>query len=543
MNHRRLTPLALMLGLTVLVARPAHAAPIGETTPGQARALKCFDGIRASIRTTPTTIALGQSTTVSWTATVPAGCSQIRFSMGATPVGRAGTFTDQPISNSRYALLASYGAAGSAEVAVASLQVILPPVLSINSNQGNVRWQMAQALATPNQTVIVANNVELDLTGMRNISIAEGVRFRGGRTSREPGPRLFTTTRVPVLFSVAGDNVRITGLRIEGPEMGVSDQDEPSRGIHFDSRVGVEIDHNEISGWSHAGISIWDTAQRMDPAINPGAVNIHDNYIHHNQHQGGEGYGVTVAYGAYARITRNVFDWNRHAIEGSGASGTGYEATANLVLANGGLHFWVPFPGTWIHTHQFDMHGTDNCGVWSVAKDSLWNCGLAGGSMVIRQNTFLYTAGRAIKLRGTPENGMFIGGNVFARPFLFDTAFANGAYIEGAIGQTETGLVIEPGNQLGVDGSTRVGTCDFDGDGVNDSFMATGATWWFSSGGLRPWTYLNTSTRQLSQVQLGYFDSDNRCDVSVDGVVYSGGTTVVQTFWVGGGRPGVLATR
>jgi Right handed beta helix region len=532
-----------LLALSVLFAGSAQALPTGETTPGQAQALKCFTGIRASVRTTPAVISLGQSTTLSWTATVPAGCSQIRFSMGGVAVGGAGTVTSQPISNSRYALTARYGSAASSEVAVASVQVVLPPVLYINSGQGNVRWQMAQALATPGQTVVIANNVEMDLTGMSGLTLAAGVRLQGGRTSREPGPRLFTASRPAVLFNVGGDNVRITGVRIEGSEMGVSTQSAPARGIHIDSRVNVEIDNNEISGWSHVGVSIWDGGQRTDPAINPGAIYIHDNFIHHNQHEGSEGYGVAVAYGAYARITRNVFDWNRHAIEGDGRSGTGYEAIGNLVLQHGGLHQWIAFPGTWVHTHQFDMHGGDNCGVWSVVSDSLWNCGRAGGQMVIRQNAFLYTEGRSIKLRGTPEVGMFVGGNVFARPFLLDTVASNGVFFEGAAAQTESGLVIEAGNQTGVDGSAQLGTCDFDGDGVNDSFMATGATWWFSSGGQRPWTYLNTNVAHLSQVQLGYFDGDNVCDVSVGGALYSGGRVNRSTRFGSGVRADVKTVR
>ena len=39
---------------------------------------------------------------------------------------------------------------------------------------------------------------------------------------------------------------------------------------------------------------------------------------------------------------RNVFDWNRHAIEGDGKAGTGYSAYYNLVLGNGGLHLRDP---------------------------------------------------------------------------------------------------------------------------------------------------------------------------------------------------------
>jgi hypothetical protein len=331
-----------------------------------------------------------------------------------------------------------------------------------------------------------------------------------------------------VLFAINGDNVRITGVRIEGPDhFGVVPEDEePNKGvgIQVDSFVNIEIDNNEVYGWSQAAVRVLDcdgkewcpSGGKMLPSENPTAVRIHDNYIHHNQREGREGYGVSVDAGAYALIERNVFDWNRHAIKGAGEAGTGYAAYRNLVLKNGGYHdsYCVPFyicpggiPVYHHYTHQFDMHGTETCGIGHL------NCGDAGHSMFIRHNTFLYTAGNAIKLRGIPEEGMFIGANVFAHDKWEDAVVAT-EYI---------GAYAEPGNVFGVDASTDLGSCDFDGDGVNDSFMATGATWWFSSGGDRPWVFLNTSTKRRAEVTLGFFNSDNVCDVLADGIIYPGG--------------------
>jgi hypothetical protein len=63
--------------------------------------------------------------------------------------------------------------------------------------------------------------------------------------------------------------------------------------------------------------------------------------------------------------------------------------------------------------------------------------------------------------------------------------------------------------------------------------MATGATWWISSA-TQPWTYLNTSKKTLNELQLGDFDADGYCDVKVDGVIYSRGTTVVNYLRFGG---------
>lgn len=46
---------------------------------------------------------------------------------------------------------------------------------------------------------------------------------------------------------------------------------------------------------------------------------------------------------------------------------------------------------------------------------------------------------------------------------------------------------------------------------------------WFSSGGDRPWMYLNTSTKCRAEVTLGQFDGDGRCDGLADGIIYLGG--------------------
>lgn len=104
----------------------------------------------------------------------------------------------------------------------------------------------------------------------------------------------------------------------------------------------------EISGWSGQGIYVEDPLGRQ---FNPDAVKIHDNFIHHNQHIGENGYGVDVSAGAYALIERNAFDFNRHAIAASGMSGD-YSAQQNLVLKGGGVH------GKWYseYTHLFDLH-------------------------------------------------------------------------------------------------------------------------------------------------------------------------------------------
>ena len=394
----------------------------------------------------------------------------------------------------------------------ATLTVDLPDEVTIDANDQQPLFK--QAVGTAGTTVRVANGVRLDLSGSENIAVAAGVTLIGGRTARTAGPLLYTTTRPKRLLLVTGDDVRISGLRINGPDMGVADGDGgPATGLYVSSRNDVEIDHNEISGWKNAAIGVNDDGNRISYVLNPETVRIHDNFIHHNQRSGSFGYGVVVGNGAYALIERNVFDFNRHAIAGDGSDDSGYRAYENLVLKAGGRHRKVL--GLWFHTHQFDMHGQRSCGIGSVFSDSLFNCGTAGHDVEIRRNSFLYTSNAAVKLRGTPQlkpHGAFVYDNVFAH-----------ASLGAAVQQTESGLTTS-GNRVGIDGSAQLGSCDFDADGTSDRFMATGQTWWYSSRGTGPWTYLNTSRLLLAEVTLADADGDGRCDVAAGGRVSSGGT-------------------
>lgn len=508
---------------------PAHALP-ADTTPMEERAAECIGGVTATLTVSPTTVNLGQSYTVTWKATLPAGCAAVQIYLNSAAMPAAGFRTIQALATTGYTLRAQMGKAYRT-LANRSIQVILPPTVTISSN--TVKPLLLQALREGNHTIIVQDNVDMDLTDwngpLQNIPIASGTILRGGRTSRDPGPRLYTTSRPGVFFFVSGDNIRITGLRIQGPDMGVVDGDENNaRGIVIRTPSTVEIDNNELSGWCWAAVQVRN-GDVPDGFTHPEAVRVHDNWIHHNQHSGGNGYGVAVADGAWAKIERNVFDWNRHAVTGEdGSDGSGYEANENLVLQHGGLHRWIPFPGFWVHTHQFDMHGQSQCGAADIEPGNQANCGTAGHSAFVRRNTFLYIEDEDIKLRGTPQLhpfGFFVEANVFA--------YSNP---DDAITQNESGMFVGPDNQFGVNGMSQLGSCDFDGDGVNDSFLATGATWWFSSGGTMPWTFLRASTARLSDVTLGNFVGDSRCDVKVGSAVYNGGTTVaIASTGIGGG--------
>ena len=388
--------------------------------------------------------------------------------------------------------------------------------------------RFVEAVATPGTTVRLAPDVALDLTGHTAVVLAAGVtitswrsavpgvktpirdpdgRELGGeaRTPLLPGPRIYTTKPngvFEVLCSTARqdnpDHVRISGLRLIGPNQNVVDDDAIHPiAIKIDSCVDIEISNMEIAGWSGTGVYVDDTYDRLGKVDQ---IRIHDNFIHHNQHRGREGYGVAVETGAWAQIERNVFDFNRHAIKADGNAG-GYWAEQNLVLKGGGYHKFG------FYTHLFDVHGNDNCGIRGFFNDSAWNCGQAAENVWIRRNAFQYIQTNAIKIRGTPKYGASIVGNVFAHPADRE-----------AVGLTQGTKNIElKDNVKGFDPYGKYGVCDFDGDGIDDLFLATGTSWWFSSGGRRQWTYLFDATERLNQVRLAYVDGDSRCDVVAQG--------------------------
>jgi hypothetical protein len=371
------------------------------------------------------------------------------------------------------------------------------------------------------------------------------------------------------------DGARISGIRLEGPDR--NDHQGSELGINIAGCHDVEVSNMEIAGWGGDAIAVNDSRSACAvsapgtpsvckiPSAEPSEILIliHDNYIHHNQHSTSSGhaagYGVDLGAGAFARIYRNVFDFNRHSITASGLVG-GYHAERNLILKGGGFH------GAWYERdiHVFDVHGTANCpnlpgSVWEWAvggallgaaigagwgplgaliggvgglllglggglvaqgTQSAWNCGDAGLSFVFRENTFQYKKTTDIKIRGTPQGQAVVDHNVFVRSDK-----------EAAINPTDNGHVSIGVNEYNVETFGQYEVCDFDEDGIDDLFLPTGVTWWFSSSGRFPWRFLKADSAAPGSLRVGYFDADKRCDVLMerggggDWFISSGGVT------------------
>jgi hypothetical protein len=418
-----------------------------------------------------------------------------------------------------------------------------------------MRRQLIEAVGVPNKTIRLGPNVVLDFSEVTNedeppllqfgpcVTLTSVAHFEPGadptgqaapgaavptlpqaRSPRSLGPllrfgphrkgaRTFLEVRC-FPDNTANDGVRISGFRIHGPSFG--QQSTGEFGIRVIRCVNVEISNMEIAGFGGVGVSVLDdTGPDQGPADNPtngpggrishpAQVKVFGNYIHHNQQPaeswlfGGHagGYGVESDHGAWVEITENVFDSNRHAIAAAGDAG-GYDAVRNLVLKGGGYH------GTWYneYTHIFDVHGT---GCW-------WSsdlCGDAGTRFLYSHNAFQYRRGPAINIRGRPLSGVFITHNIFPHDGLEDDWGDDAIHL-----QTSRNVTIGPGNEVEFDAFGKYGVCDFDGDQIDDLFLPTGKTWWYSSFGEFPWTFLNVASERIDRLRLGYFDDDLVCDV------------------------------
>lgn len=359
---------------------------------------------------------------------------------------------------------------------------------------------------------------------IRDLQVELPGQVGSARTPRSPGPALrYGRHRAdsPAFFEnrcfagVLNEGTRISGFRLIGPSFGQQDSDEI--GILITRCADVEIFNMEIAGWGGAAISINDNRDSDDGfgdrILGPQQVKIYGNFLHHNQHPtdcniGGTvlsgvglanchagGYGVNVGHGAWAKITENVFDYNRHSIATPGDVG-GYHAEGNLVLKGGGYHGGTGNK----YTHQFDVHGS-GC-TWS--RDL---CGDAGRQFWYYRNSFQYSKDYAIKIRGKPELAALIDGNVFPHSAVKGEAVHL---------NTDENVQIGPNNVTRFDSFGQYGVCDFDGDGVDDLLLATGRTWWYSSYGEFHWSWMGNKNETLKQVRLGYFDNDRRCDVLVE---------------------------
>jgi len=262
----------------------------------------------------------------------------------------------------------------------------------------------ALAVAQPGEVVFIPGETEIDLTTLIYIKqlvleIPEGVTLAGDRGNAGSAGALVVSDALatPVMIRALGPNVRVTGLRIQGPN--------PKRQLahhrkafgeggeghtyyyKFPTQNGIqtaydrlEVDNCEVSGFGHGGID-----------LNSGVGHhIHHCFVHHCQYNG-LGYGICHNK-ASSLIECNLFDSNRHSIAGTGRPSCGYVARNNVEL------------GTSL-SHCFDMHG---------GRDRKDGTTIAGTRIEIYNNTFRAPQ-TPIVIRGVPEDICDVHHNWFPR--------------------------------------------------------------------------------------------------------------------------------
>jgi len=269
----------------------------------------------------------------------------------------------------------------------------------------------ALSKAKTGQIVFIPGEATIDLTARIYIEqlvleIPEGVTLASDRGNGKSQGALLTSDalKTPEMIRAAGPDVRVTGLRIRGPN--------PKRYLDHHRRSfgpggpghsyyyklpasdgistnhpSLEVDNCEISGFSHAAVEL-RTGE---------GHHIHHNFIHHCQYQG-LGYGISHNT-ASSLVEYNLFDWNRHSIAGTGRPGCSYIARHNVEL---GVSL----------SHCFDMHG---------GRDRKDSTDIAGTSMEIYNNTFRAPQ-TPIVIRGVPQEKCVVHHNWFVKHAEADRA-------------------------------------------------------------------------------------------------------------------------
>lgn len=258
--------------------------------------------------------------------------------------------------------------------------------------------------------IYISDDLSIEIPAEGSITIPDGVTLASGRGRDGSAGALIHLDEIReyvdwqwYYYIIAGNDVRITGLRIRGPDGSNSYENAGycPGGILQDDGQNLEIENCEIYNWYWIAIHLRGSMK----------ANIHHNYIHNNQ-KPGAGYGVGNGWKSSSVIRYNIFNYNRHSISANGDAVNGnlpsYKAEYNLVLPCG-------------NGYRFDVHGyydeyknnpqmLANCNYWD-------SCNKAGELIEINYNTFITIENGQymIMFRGIPNVGGVITNNIFNR--------------------------------------------------------------------------------------------------------------------------------
>jgi len=366
------------------------------------------------------------------------------------------------------------------------------------------------------------------------LQVTAGVTLRGDRRGEALGPQIQFSVghlgdRVGLL-ETAGDNIRITGLRLRGPGRDPSGNLQDLIGIIVHDENITLIDHNDMSDWTQSAVDDWNafgetTDCTTQPASRPQHVRVIRNYIHNNEQHGtsggADGYGLASGHGANPIAEANTFDTNVHSVVGDGYVSTGYTALNNLFLsssadANG-------------EDGDVDMHGQTG-----IAGDTHHVGGVGGSGAIVSANTFLGTGHFNFAVRGTPCSPAL-------DTFLGNTSVrgSSGVFWDPAVSPSskQPAFLKISSKFSAANPTSRLAVGDFDGDGKDDLFMATGSAWYYSPSGNAEWRFLSVKSVPITSLLFGDFDGDGRTDVVTNMTTSAGPTWMVSWGGVSDWQP------
>ncbi len=367
----------------------------------------------------------------------------------------------------------------------------------------------------------------IDLSNFPPVALPAGITLRGDRRGINFGPQLFGSFQneknLPgfcswCMLEVKGDYVRITGLRLRGQSrstdkinsvtIGISVDPTPLQDFVSTTEFISLIDHNDMSDWVAAAVDVEGGHSEtltcdgiVDDPATLANVRVERNFLHHNERRD-LGYGVGVGNGGRALVSGNTFLMNRHAIAGGGEAHESYRAGFNLVLSEA-----PEYDAGILVFHDFDMHGA------GTGPGSNGFGGIAGNYLDILENTFLGSNRHNFELRGVPCHDTDFHGNVAVESQDDSVNFKPEEFPVGGTTGYITPISIYDNQFNAVNPTDHLGVGDFDGDGTDDLFLATGAAWYYSPSGKAEWRFLNAKPDSLGALLFGDFDGDGRTDV------------------------------
>ena len=412
------------------------------------------------------------------------------------------------------------------------------------SNWQELKTALVTAGNNPGYTIYIDENNEIDLTnesytGGYFARIPDHTTLASNRgQNHSSGALIFTGNDYPDLDYIfsTGDNVRISGIRFEGPdktfELTVSNCSGSSNNLSAIKTSGkdIEIDNCDFFGWTT--VAIWFNYTKGVQSDIPNGY-VHHNLIHRNS-QCGLGYGITSSGPTNPRIENNIFDFNKHSIAGAGNNeNQNYSAKYNLVLKN-----------VRQGEYPFEIHGQYEQSIYDPTGTSVY----AGNIILIEKNSFL--SSRAVYLKGVPYTADSITNNFFITsrcesvtqgrrsetPYLDSFGNVTGYRPEMIPCGNETNNFIVENNYFDhpvariwqvawggrsnwaplsypLIGLDQVKFGDFDGDSSTDIFFQHDGKWWVAFSGLAPLQSINISQMHASNFGLGDFDGDGKTDI------------------------------